>query len=117
MAETDAEPEDSKPRSKFNPEIKLPSFGRKKAKVAAATATRRKAWAEASEAEPQQGAEGLRIVTLPANLQGPLNEVERKIALGSMVAVVAAAALGYMSAPSEETTASAPTPAPTATSR
>ena len=62
---------------------------------------------------------GLKLpqITLPDNLQGPLSDLERKIALGSVVAIVAAAAFGYSTAPSDEAAAPAPTPAPAAASR
>jgi hypothetical protein len=104
----------SKKKRSFNPEIKLPSFGRKKAKVAAASA---------NEPKPKRGLKlsgpqlKLPRVTLPPSLQGPLNDLERKIALGSLVAVAAAAAFGYTTAPSDEEVASTPAPAPAATSR
>jgi hypothetical protein len=86
-----------------NPELKLPSFGKKKAKAA----------------EPKEPKGGLKLpqITLPANLQGPLNDVERKIALGSVVAILAAGAFGYATAPSDDAGTLAPTPAPAAASR
>ncbi len=62
---------------------------------------------------------GLKLpqITLPANLEGPLSDLERKIALGSVVAIVAAAALGYSTAPSDEAASPAPTTAPAAVER
>ena len=92
-----------------NPELKLPSFGKKKAK---ATTT-------ATVAEPKASKGGLKLpqITLPPNLQGPLNDVERKIALGSVVAILAAGAFGYATAPSDDAGAIGPTPAPAAASR
>jgi hypothetical protein len=108
------DPEPTKARSKFNPEIKLPSFGRKKAKVAAATADAPKEKGGFKLPNPQPKRPNL---SLPPNLQGPLSDVERKIALGSVLAVVAAAAFGYMSAPSEDSTSATTPPPPTATSR
>ena len=86
-----------------NPEIKLPSFGKKKdAEPAATSADKPKAKAKGGLKLPQ--------ITLPPNLQGPLSDVERKIVLGSVVAIVAAGAFGYSTAPSDE----APAPAPAA---
>jgi len=93
-----AEPavEDAKPKKRGfrmpNPQLKLPSFGKK-------------------------GSLKLPQITLPANLQGPLSEVERKIALGCVLAIVAAGALGYKTAPSDDAGAPAPTAAPAAASR
>ena len=126
----DTEPAPAKKRGRFNPEIKLPSFGRNKAKVAAASAAEPKQKRGLKLPGPQLKLPKLSLsrkprdasakksfVTLPANLQGPLNDLERKIALGSVVAVVAAAGIGYMSAPSEGSASPAPPPAPTATSR
>ncbi len=83
--------------------------------------------AAVSEPEPEQPKKrGLRLpnpglklpqITLPPNLQGPLNDIERKIVLGSVVVIVAAAAFGYSTAPSDETVAPTPAPAPAAASR
>ena len=88
-----------------NPELKLPSFGKKKAKADA-------------PAEPKsKGGLKLPQITLPPNLQGPLSDLERKIALGSIVAIVAAGAFGYSTAPSDDAGAPPPTPAPAAASR
>jgi hypothetical protein len=56
-------------------------------------------------------------ITLPPNLDGPLSDLERKIALGSVVAIIAAGALGYATAPSDEAVAPSPAPAPAAASR
>jgi hypothetical protein len=89
-----------------NPQLKLPSFG-KKAKA---------------DAVPPAGPKskgGLKLpqITLPDNLQGPLSDLERKIALGAVLAIVAAGAFGYSSAPSDDAGAPPPTPAPTAVSR
>ena len=47
----------------------------------------------ASTAPKAKGGLKLPQITLPPNLQGPLSDVERKIVLGSVVAIVAAAAL------------------------
>ncbi len=75
-----------------NPELKLPTFGKKKAAPVATT--------PATQPEPKaKGGLKLPQITLPPNLQGPLTDLERKIALGSVVAMVLAAALGYTSAP------------------
>ena len=62
---------------------------------------------------------GLKLpsITLPPNLQGPLSDVERKIALGSVVAIIAAGAFGYLSAPSDDAGVASPSPAPAAASR
>ena len=92
-----------------NPELKLPSFGKKKAK----------ATTSATVAEPKASKGGLKLpqITLPPNLQGPLDDVERKIALGAVVAILAAGAFGYATAPSDDAGAIAPTPAPAAASR
>jgi hypothetical protein len=89
-----------------NPQLKLPSFG-KKAKA---------------DAVPPAGPKskgGLKLpqITLPENLQGSLSDLERKIALGAVLAIVAAGAFGYSSAPSDDAGAPPPTPAPTAVSR
>ena len=75
-----------------NPQLKLPSFG---------------------------GKGGLKLpqITLPPNLQGPLTDLERKIALGSVVAIVAAAAFGYSTAPQDDAAAPPSAPAPAAASR
>ncbi len=90
-----------------NPELKLPSFGKKKAKAE-----------PVAKAEPKsKGGLKLPQITLPANLQGPLSDVERKIALGCVLAIVAAGALGYKTAPSDDAGTLAPTPAPAASSR
>jgi hypothetical protein len=89
-----------------NPQLKLPTFG-KKAKA---------------DAVPPAGPKskgGLKLpqITLPENLQGSLSDLERKIALGAVLAIVAAGAFGYSSAPSDDAGAPPPTPAPTAVSR
>ena len=107
MAETDvasepeaaAEPEPEPKKRGFripNPQLKLPSFSRKNA-----------------------SSTGVKLpqITLPPNLQGPLTDLERKIALGSVVAIVAAAAFGYSTAPSDETASPAPTAPPAAVER
>jgi hypothetical protein len=88
-----------------NPELKLPSFGRKKEP-------------KPKDASKRRGP-GLKLpqVTLPPNLEGPLSDLERKIAIGSAIAIVAAAALGYATAPTDEGPASAPAPAAAAESR
>ena len=88
-----------------NPELRLPRLGGRgnpKPKAAKSSASR-----------------GLKLpsITLPPNLQGPLNDVERKIVLGSVVAIVAAAAFGYTTAPSEDAAAPAPQAAPAAAAR
>ena len=88
-----------------NPELKLPSFGKKKEPKA----KRASKLPSLSLKLPQ--------ITLPPNLDGPLSDLERKIALGSVVAIVAAAALGYSTAPADEATTSAPAPAAAAESR
>ena len=92
-----------------NPELKLPSFGKKKTQAAVAT----------NEQAAPKAKGGLKLpqITLPPNLEGPLNDLERKIALGSVVAIVAAGALGYSTAPSDDAGVPAPPPAPTAASR
>jgi hypothetical protein len=90
-----------------NPELKLPSFGKKKTAADIPAAPEPKA----------KGGLKLPQITLPANLQGPLTDLERKIALGSLVAIVAAAALGYSTAPSDDAAAPAPAPAPAAAPR
>jgi hypothetical protein len=89
-----------------NPELKLPSFGKKNKEPKVKTASKRPSF-------------GLKLpqVTLPPNLEGPLSDIERKIALGSVVAIVAAAALGYATAPADEATTSTPAPAAAAESR
>jgi hypothetical protein len=92
-----------------NPELKLPSFGKKKTASDAAANAKAKAKAKGGLKLPQ--------ITLPPNLEGPLTDLERKIALGSVVAIVAAAALGYSTAPADDAAAPAPTPAPAAASR
>jgi hypothetical protein len=56
-------------------------------------------------------------ITLPSNLQGPLSDLERKIVLGGVAAIVAAAAFGYSTAPSEDAASPAPTAAPAAVER
>jgi len=91
-----------------NPELKLPSFGKKKT-----------ASDDASAPANAKAKGGLKLpqITLPPNLEGPLTDLERKIALGSVVAIVAAAALGYSTAPVDDAAAPAPTPAPAAASR
>jgi hypothetical protein len=113
-----AEPVADEPKAKKrglrlpNPELKLPSFGKKSKKDKPAVAT-----SDApKESKPKRGPK-LPQITLPANLQGPLNDVERKIALGSVVAIVAAAAFGYSTAPAEDAVSPAPVPAPAAASR
>jgi hypothetical protein len=86
-----------------NPELRLPRLGgRGKPKAAKSSASK-----------------GLKLpsITLPPNLRGPLSDVERKIVLGSVVAIVAAAAFGYTTAPSEDAAAPAPQAAPAATAR
>jgi hypothetical protein len=109
-----AEPvtEEAKPRRRGlrlpNPELKLPSFGKRKPK-AVATSDAPKSTAKRGPKLPQ--------ITLPPNLQGPLNDVERKIALGSVVAILAAAAFGYSSAPADDAVSASPAPAPAAASR
>ena len=97
-----------------NPELKLPSFGKKKAAVTPAAAP-----AEASTPIAPKSKRGIKLpqITLPPNLQGPLTDLERKIVLGSVVAIVAAGAFGYKSAPSDELASPTPTPAPAAASR
>lgn len=99
--------------SKFNPKIKLTSFGERKQKKPAVAAI-----TEPKPAKAKKTRGGLSL-KLPPQLEGPLNNLERKIVLGSVVAVVAAAALGYKSAPGDESTtaAPAPPPAPTAAAR
>jgi hypothetical protein len=90
-----------------NPQMKLPSFG-KKQKAAPAVAVEGK-----PETKPKtKGGLKLPQITLPSNLQGALTDVERKIVLGSIVAIVAAGAFGYATAPTEDAAAPAPTPAP-----
>jgi hypothetical protein len=113
MAAAVAEPvvEEAKPKKRGfripNPELKLPSFSKKKVKAE-----------PSAKAEPRsKGGLTLPHITLPANLQGPLSEVERKIALGCVLAIVAAGALGYKTAPSDDAGTLAPTPAPAASSR
>ena len=95
--------EDTKPKKRGfrlpNPELKLPSFGKKKA----------------ASPKPKRGLK-LPQITLPENLEGPLNDLERKILLGSVVAILAAGALGYSTAPADEA-APAPAPAPAAAPR
>ena len=103
--------EDAKPKKRGfripNPELKLPSFGKKKVKAEPSV-----------KAEPKsKGGLKLPQITLPANLQGPLSDVERKIALGCVLAIVAAGALGYKTAPSDDAGTLAPTPAPAAAQR
>lgn len=109
MAAAVAEPvaEEAQPKKRGfrlpNPELKLPSFGKKKS---------------GPPAKPKaKGGLKLPQITLPPNLQGPLSDLERKIVLGSVVAVVAAGALGYTMAPSDDAGAVAPTPAPAAAGR
>jgi hypothetical protein len=102
--------EDAKPKRRGfripNPELRLPSFGKKtKAEPSVKTGPKSK------------GALKLPQITLPANLQGPLDDVERKIALGCVLAIVAAGALGYKTAPSDDAGTPAPSPTPAAASR
>ena len=96
--------EETKPKKRGfrlpNPELKLPSFGKKK---------------QEQQAKPKRGL-SLPQITLPENLQGQLSDLERKIVLGSVVAILAAGALGYSTAPADEA-APAPAPAPPAASR
>jgi hypothetical protein len=115
--------EEAKPKKRGfripNPELKLPSFGKKKTKAEPAAKAEPTAKAEpAAKAEPKsKGGLKLPQITLPANLQGPLTDVERKVALGCVLAIVAAGALGYKTAPSDDAGTPAPTPAPAAASR
>ena len=91
-----------------NPELKLPKLSlRRKPKASVVT----------TESDPAAAPAKKGFLTLPPQMQGPLDDLERKIALGSVVAVVAAAAFGYMSAPSGGEPAPAPAPAPAAASR
>ena len=83
---------------KFNPKLKLPSFSRK-------------------EKEAGSGSKKS-FLNLPEHLQGPLNDIERKIVLGSVVAIVAAAGLGYKTARKDDQAAvPPPAPAPAAATR
>lgn len=98
------QPESAKKKGgKFNPEIKLPklSFSKKKS-----AAPKEPTPASAKPASAKRG-----FITLPPQLQGPLNDLERKIVLGSVVTIVAAAALGYTSAPQDDSGGDVPTPA------
>jgi hypothetical protein len=88
-----------------NPKLKLPRLGRKPKPAVAAAAQ--------ASAKPARKS----FLTLPPSLQGPLTEIERKIVIGSAVAVVLAAALGYSSAPADDAAAPPPPPAPAAAAR
>ena len=97
-AEVAAEPKPKKRGLRLpNPELKLPSFGKKKAApaMAAPRPTRRRRPRRSRRA----ASSCLRSPSLSLNLQGPLSDLERKIVLGSVAAIVAAGAFGYKSAP------------------